>query len=109
MRKVVVVVCWFASSFLVARAADPAVTPQQAEFFEKRIRPILIENCVGCHGPEKQKAQLRLDSRKAFLKGSENGPVVRTGDPENSPLVQAIRYESDIKMPPKGKLKPQAI
>ncbi len=109
MRKMVALVCWFTGSFMAARAADPVVMPQQAEFFEKQIRPLLVDNCVSCHGPEKQKAELRLDSRKAFLKGSENGPVVKPGDPENSPLVQAIRYDGDIKMPPKGKLKPQAI
>src|SRR5437870_13200777 len=105
----VVVWCWFLSGMATVRAAEPAVTPQQAEFFEKQVRPVLVENCLSCHGPEKQKAELRLDSRKTLLQGAETGPVVKPGDPENSPLVQAIRYKGDIKMPPKGKLKPQAI
>src|SRR5437870_3347961 len=104
----VVVWCWFLSGMATVRAAEPAVTPQQAEFFEKQVRPVLVENCFGCHGPEKQKAGLRLDSRQSVLKGADDGPVVKSGDPDNSRLVQAIRYGADIKMPPKGKLKPQA-
>src|SRR5260370_3573063 len=98
---------WLASCLSAVTAAEP-VTPQQAEFFEKQVRPVLVENCLSCHGPEKYKGGLRLDSREALLKGAESGPVVKPGDPDNSPLVQAIGYEGDIKMPPKGKLKPQA-
>src|SRR5262249_11171113 len=97
------------SSAALARAAEPGVTPQQAEFFEKQIRPVLSENCHSCHGSQKQKAGLRLDSREVLLKGADDGPVVRPGDPENSRLIHAIGYAGDIKMPPKGKLKPQAI
>jgi mono/diheme cytochrome c family protein len=84
-------------------------SPKDAEFFEARVRPVLAENCFSCHGAAKQKAGLRLDSRPALLRGSENGPVVVPGDPESSALVQAIRYAGELKMPPKGKLQPQAV
>jgi mono/diheme cytochrome c family protein len=74
------------------------------EFFETEVRPILANNCFSCHGPEKQKAKLRLDSKEALTKGSENGPVVVPGKPEVSKLIQAINYGGDPQMPPKGKL-----
>jgi mono/diheme cytochrome c family protein len=93
---------------LAAPAGEP-VSPQQAEFFEKHVRPVLIANCLTCHGPEKQEAALRLDSRAAMLKGSENGPVVVPGKPEVSKLIAAIGYQGDVQMPPPGKLPPPAI
>jgi mono/diheme cytochrome c family protein len=95
-----------------AQAQLPAPSPlpsQTMEFFEKRVRPILAENCFSCHGAEKQKAGLRLDSPAALLKGSETGPVVIPGNPADSVLIRAIRQEGDVKMPPKGKLPAEAI
>jgi hypothetical protein len=96
-----------------ALSAEPpkptAPDPQAVEFFEKRVRPILAEKCQSCHGPEKQKAGLRLDSRTALLKGSENGPVVVPGDPEKSRLIEAVRYDSETKMPPKDKLPAEVV
>jgi mono/diheme cytochrome c family protein len=95
---------------LAGFAAGPGpITPQQAQFFEARVRPLLVEHCVRCHGRQKQKGGLRLDSSAALLKGSDNGAVVTAGDPENSLLVKAIRYDSTPKMPPKQKLAPEAI
>jgi Protein of unknown function (DUF1553)/Protein of unknown function (DUF1549)/Planctomycete cytochrome C len=85
------------------------VTPEHAEFFEARIRPILAEHCVSCHGPKKQQAGLRLDSQEGLQKGAESGPVVAPGQPEESPLIDAIKHDSAIKMPPKSKLPDQAI
>jgi hypothetical protein len=90
------------------RVIKPAV-PQHTEFFEARIRPILIDQCVSCHGPKKQQSGLRLDSREALLKGSDGGPVVVPGRPDESPLIDAIRHDATIKMPPKSKLPAQAI
>src|SRR5437870_3378535 len=86
-----------------------SVPPAQAEFFEKRIRPVLVEHCVSCHGSKKQQAGLRLDSRGGLVKGSEDGPVVVEGSPEKSPLIRAIHYKGDLRMPPKGKLPASAI
>ena len=51
----------------------PTVTRQQAEIFESRIRPILVENCLSCHGPKKQEAGLRLDSRRHSSEGPTPG------------------------------------
>src|SRR5690242_1578364 len=87
-----------------AAAAQPQPSPQAVEFFETRVRPVLVNHCVGCRGPKKQMAGLRLDSREALLKGSDSGPVVLPGQPEQSGLLQAVRHDGDVKMPPKTKL-----
>jgi hypothetical protein len=95
-----------------AQPADkpaPPITPQVAEFFETQIRPVLAENCYGCHGPKRQESGLRLDSRAALLKGTEDGPVLVPGQPEKSALVRVLQHQGDIKMPPRGKLPPQKI
>src|SRR3954452_14531571 len=84
-------------------------TPQQADFVERRIRPVLAENCVRCHGPRKRMGGLRLDSRAALLAGGDNGPVVKPGDPAHSSLISAVNHDGSLKMPPRGKLKPEAI
>ena len=83
------------------------VSADDAAFFESRVRPVLIEHCVGCHGPAKSKAGLRLDDRASAFRGSSGGPVILPGDPNGSPLVEAIRHTGEIKMP-KTKL-PDAI
>ena len=81
----------------------------QEEFFEAKVRPVIANRCLDCHGSEKSKGGLRLDSRDAVLKGAESGPVVLPGKPDESPLIAAIRYEGDVQMPPKGKLKDAEI
>ncbi|HYG76464.1 MAG TPA: PSD1 and planctomycete cytochrome C domain-containing protein [Planctomycetota bacterium] len=79
-------------------------SPEAITFFEKKIRPQLVENCQSCHGAEKQKGGLRLDSRSAVLKGGNGGVAVIPGDADKSMLMQAIRHEGDISMPPKKRL-----
>ncbi len=87
---------------LLALAPLRAVTPEEAEFFEKKVRPVLAEQCYKCHGPERQKAALRVDSRAAILKGTEDGPVIVEGKPEQSAFIKSIRHEGDSKMPEKA-------
>jgi len=85
-------------------------TPAAIEFFEKSVRPILVEHCLKCHGPEQQKGGLRLDARAALLQGGDTGPSVTPGDPDQSVLIEAIRYTPDgYQMPPTGKLKDEQI
>src|SRR5262245_22982216 len=86
-----------------------ALTVQQTQFFETKVRPILADHCFPCHGPKKQQAGIRLDSRGALLIGGEHGPIVVPGNPGKSTLVGAVRYTGAIKMPPKGKLPPRVI
>ncbi len=80
-----------------------------AEFFEKSIRPLLATRCFECHGPQKQKGNLRLDSRAAVLKGGDTATAVTPGKPDESLLVDAIRYGDTYQMPPKSQLPPEEI
>ena len=80
-------------------------TTDQIRFFEAKIRPVLVDNCVKCHGAEKQKSNLRLDSRKLAMAGGDSGPAVVPGKPDESLLVLAIRHGDEApKMPPSKKL-----
>jgi cytochrome c553 len=87
-----------------AHAQDKSPNPERVEFFEKSVRPILAANCYECHGPDKQKAGLRLDSRATMLSGGGSGPAMMPGNAKESLLVKAIHYNDTPKMPPKGKL-----
>jgi Protein of unknown function (DUF1553)/Protein of unknown function (DUF1549)/Planctomycete cytochrome C len=94
---------------LPAVAAGPPPTREAVEFFEAKVRPVLVEQCYSCHGEKKQSAGLRLDTKAALMKGSDDGPVVVPGEPDKSPLVQAVRHSGDVKMPPKKKLPDEAV
>jgi hypothetical protein len=91
----------------VASASAISAEPEEhaaVEFFEKSVRPILVQRCQGCHGPTKQKGKLRLDSREAVMAGGSTGPAIVPGQPEASLLVGAINYGEQLQMPPKSKL-----
>jgi hypothetical protein len=98
-----------------AAAEEPPakVDPAGAEFFEKKIRPVLAQHCNSCHSAEatkagKLKGGLELDSRAALLKGGDSGPALVPGKPAESLLLKTLQYDGDVQMPPKGKL-PQAV
>jgi len=93
------VVVWSAA----AESAD------SAEFFERKIRPVLANNCIGCHNAKLKTAGLDLSSSEGFLKGGSNGPVVSKDDPASSRLLQVLSYQQPVKMPPQGKLASQEI
>ncbi|MBX3420496.1 MAG: PSD1 domain-containing protein [Pirellulaceae bacterium] len=83
-----VVACWAAGR----SRADP-----QLDFFERHIRPLLLDHCIGCHGSGDPQGQLALDSRQ----GWQAAGVIVPGDPEQSRLIAAVRYlDSDLQMPP---------
>ncbi len=99
--------------------ADQAAGPGQAqatdsaglEFYETKIRPLFVQQCYKCHSTtaDKLKAGLYLDSREGILKGGETGPAVVPGHPEQSLLIEAVRYTNqDMQMPPKNRL-PAAV
>jgi hypothetical protein len=90
-----------------ARAQPPS--PATAEFFEKEVRPLLVERCLKCHGDQKPKGGLQLTSRAAVLKGGDNGPAALAGKPGESRLIEAVRQSGDLKMPPKEKLRDREI
>ncbi len=108
---------WLQAAFIMAAAfltqtstfaAEP--TTAGLEFFERKVRPLLAEQCYSCHGPDKQKGHLRLDSPAAIRAGGEGGPVILPGDPAKSRLIIAVNYQTeDLKMPPKQRLTARQI
>jgi hypothetical protein len=80
------------------------------DFFENKIRPVLVEHCYECHGPEKDalKGGLRVDFAGGLLQGGESGPALIQGKPEESLLLEALKYEG-LEMPPSGKLPEQVV
>src|SRR5262245_28667040 len=96
----------------LALAADPARGDPGVEFFEKKVRPVLVEHCYQCHSIEagkKKRGGLLLDSRERARKGGDTGPAVVPGKPAESLMLRAVRYTDDMfRMPPKGKL-PDAV
>ncbi|MSR31271.1 MAG: DUF1553 domain-containing protein [Gemmataceae bacterium] len=82
-----------------------AQAEEPAEYFENKVRPILVEYCQECHGSgKKQKGGLHLDSKAGFEKGGDSGKVVLAGKPKQSRLINAVGYQQELKMPPKSKL-----
>jgi len=90
--------------FVAASQVHAAITPEQEKFFETHIRPVLVDQCISCHGPDKTKGKLRLDSRAGFTKGGESGAVFEAGNPDASLMIDLIRYTNEVRMPPKKKL-----
>ncbi|HVX11360.1 MAG TPA: DUF1553 domain-containing protein [Pirellulales bacterium] len=77
-------------------------------FFEAKIRPVLAQKCLKCHGGEKVSNGLRIDGREALLKGGKHGAAVVPGEPDKSQLIDAVRHGAR-KMPPGEKLDPQIV
>ncbi len=81
----------------------------KTDFFESKIRPVLATHCFECHG-HKDKGGLKLDSREAILQGGDSGPAIVLGKPQKSLLMTAVQHaDSELEMPPKKKLPPEAI
>jgi hypothetical protein len=82
----------------------PPPSAQKDVTFAKDIKPIFEKSCFKCHGEEKQKGKLRLDSVEAIKKGSEDGEVIVVGKSEKSSLVHTVAgLVEDTIMPPEGK------
>ncbi|MCZ6674748.1 MAG: PSD1 and planctomycete cytochrome C domain-containing protein [Verrucomicrobia bacterium] len=92
--------------FFIALYASTSVfglSPEEVDFFENKIRPVLAENCYECHNSvNKTKAGLALDYRDALLAGSDEGSVIVPGNPDESVLVWAIRHQDGYEMPDNG-------
>ena len=102
----------FAASILVAADAKkvdlsklPPASDKKGLTYEKDIKPIFEKSCFKCHGSEKQKGKLRLDTLEAALKGGENAPDFLPGKGDKSPLLHNIARigDEDDAMPPEGK------
>ncbi len=79
------------------------------QYFEQHVRPIFQAHCIRCHGPEKHRGGLRLDSLGALLKGGDSGPAIVPHRPAQSLLIGAIEHQELLQMPPSGKLRDEQI
>src|SRR5437764_14054844 len=94
---------------LAAPAAPVKGDPDGIDFFEKKIRPVLVEHCYKCHSAEAQakkklRGGLRLDTREGLLEGGDSGPAIVPGKAKASRLYKSLLHDGDVKMPPAGKL-----
>src|SRR5579859_445428 len=103
MRFYLPVFLWMLAAPLWAQTQDPT------EFFEKKIRPVLVNNCQACHNPKLKTAGLDLTSAEGLARGGQSGPVVVEGNPEASRLMKVVGYGESLKMPPPAKLKDDEI
>lgn len=94
-----------------ARANERLTDLQASEYFERKIRPLLAEHCFSCHSTDAQTVHggLLLDSMVAIQQGGDSGPAIDREQLENSLLLQVVRYDGDIQMPPEGKLAASVI
>jgi len=90
------------------QGTDVPITAKQTQFFEENIRPLLVQHCYACHGSEKQKNGLRVDSLEALLTGGDSGPAITLGKPDESLLIEAIEYNG-FEMPPSAALPQQIV
>ena len=94
---------YYPAAFLLTLSIAAPASLCAAVDFDQEIRPLLQAKCVDCHGPKKNKADLRLDAKPYAFKGGESGPVVVAGQPHKSLLLERITtQDEDQKMPPKG-------
>ena len=103
--------CWLLLAHLAA--ATSIYADEGIDFFEQKIRPILVDRCYSCHSAnaaakKNLKGGLLLDTRDTLRMGGESGPAIIPGKPRESLLIAAIRHES-LEMPPKEKLSAQVI
>lgn len=96
------------AAILSVACCKAACADDAEKFFETKIRPVLIEKCLKCHGETKQEGSLRLDSYDAFLEGGDSGPALDIESLDASLLLEAIKYES-YEMPPNEQLGSEII
>ncbi len=100
MNRTLCLIAIFLTS-LVSFGSRPAIADKREDFFESKIRPVLVGSCFRCHGDSKTSGALRIDSRERLLKGGESGPAIVPGKPEESLLIKAIQRQADVSaMPP---------
>lgn len=91
------------ASTVLSQTAD-AEEPAGLQFFREQIQPVLKAQCIRCHaGPaDKAKGGLDLETHAALLKGGDSGPAIVPGEPAESLIIQALRHEAGLQMPPKS-------
>ena len=95
---------WATSIVAAPQKSTQSFSAEDLSFFAKEVRPILQNNCALCHDSGKHTSGLSVESRESVLTGGNRGPAAEPGNPEQSRLIQAIRFNGELKMPPTGKL-----
>ena len=91
----------FSAIFAIMTSGAVFADDRRTEFFEKRIRPILVHHCYECHGPDESSGKLRLDTKAGWARGGKSGPAIVPGDPSKSLVFRAVAYkDAKLKMPP---------
>ena len=117
LQKCVRVGAWAGLILLCAGSsiafAEEKLTAEQVEFFESKVRPIFVEHCYQCHSEtaDEVEAELLLDSKWGWKTGGESGPAIIPGNPDESLVIDAVRYQEDkvTAMPPRSKLPDEDI
>ena len=99
----------FFATLLVAAGMVQAQTPAQLELFEKNARPLFVEKCQGCHNAKLKSGGFDLSSPEGIKEAASMGIFGSAADAEKSPIIKALSYEGQVKMPPQGKLPPETI
>lgn len=105
LRVLLLLVSLFSCGTLCV-AEEPSPSDEDVQYFERKIRPILVNRCYACHSIDAKVLHggFRLDTASLIHKGGDSGRAIVSGHPEESLLIDTIQYDSDIQMPPKGKL-----
>jgi len=98
-----------ASAVAAPQKSTQSFSDEDLSFFAKEVRPILRNNCALCHDSGKHTSGFSVQSRESILAGGNRGPAAKPGKPEESHLIQAIRFNGELKMPPTGKLQDKDI
>lgn len=104
----IILLALFAGFLFCEQAACQQISREERDLFEIHVRPVLTQHCIKCHGEEKQEGGLRLTTLEQLLAGGDSGPAIAVGNPEESLLVEAVRYES-YEMPPEEPLRDEQV
>src|SRR5216684_3192429 len=107
MNRWVVWIIAIAAFPVLGSPGDHAV--RDARFFDRRVEPILRARCLGCHNDKLKDGGLSFAGRNSLLLGGTRGPAIVPGYPDASLLIQAVRQDGELTMPPGGKLSAKDI
>jgi hypothetical protein len=103
-------ICWLLVASVGAFSADEPLAPDDVAFFETNVRPLLVARCYECHAGNESNGGLLLDTRDALLQGGDSGPAIVPRQPEESRLIDAVRYKNpNLQMPPQNPLSDREI
>ncbi|MEM8668203.1 MAG: DUF1553 domain-containing protein [Planctomycetota bacterium] len=92
----------------MSKCRAEGLSRRQRDLFENHVRPTFVAHCISCHGPKKQEGGLQLTSLAGLIEGGDSGPTIVPGKPNDSVLMEALRYES-LEMPPEGPLEKKSV